>query len=113
MINGLKNRIKSVALEFIQFKNRLEANSSPHLKVAQRQLFNYYQHEINSGRLWNLGDTGFRNYSQFEEDGILLYIFTAIGETNKLFVDIGSGDGVNSNCANLAINFGWHRLFID
>lgn len=100
-------------LEDLLVKNRLEARASPDLKVAQRQLFNYYQHEVRRGRLWDLGDTGFRNYSQFEEDGILLYIFAAIGATNKTFVDIGAGDGINSNCANLAINFGWNGLFID
>jgi hypothetical protein len=100
-------------LKAMQFQNRLEAKSSPCLKIAQRQLFNYYQHEISSGRRWNLCDTGFRNYSQFEEDGILLYIFAAIGTINKSFVDIGSGDCINSNCANLAINFGWNGLFID
>jgi hypothetical protein len=31
----------------------------------------------------------------------------------KIFVDIGSSDGINSNCANLALNLGWHGLFID
>jgi hypothetical protein len=96
-----------------QLENQLEAKSSPYLQVAQRQLFNYYQHEIGDGRLWDLRETGFRNFSQFEEDGKLLYIFAAIGTTNKLFVDIGSGNGIISNCANLAFNFGWHGLFID
>lgn len=43
----------------------------------------------------------------------MLAIFGIIGETNKVFVDIGSSNGINSNCANLAVNFGWHGLFID
>lgn len=116
MINCLKEKIKSLILvgwELIQKKNLLESKCSSNMKLAQRQLFNYYQQEIKGGKLWDLCDTGFRNYSQFEEDGILLYIFAAIGTTNRMFVDIGSGDGINSNCANLAINFGWHGLFID
>ncbi|HOW44045.1 MAG TPA: hypothetical protein PK919_02605 [Candidatus Aminicenantes bacterium] len=81
--------------------------------MAQRHLFNYYQNEIRCGRFWKLSDTGFRNFSQFEEDGMLLYIFAAIGANRKLFVDIGGNNGINSNCANLAINFGWHGIFID
>lgn len=116
MINSLKKRIKSViraASEQFGAQSRLEAKASPHIKVLQRQLFNYYQKEISDGKRWDIRDTGFRNYSQFEEDGILLYIFAAIGVTNKTFVDIGSGDGINSNCANLAINFGWDGVFID
>lgn len=116
MIRKIKNLIKSMiqpALDHLQVMNQLEAKSSPHMQIAQRQLFNYYQHEVSSGRPWDLRETGFRNYSQFEEDGIFLYIFAAIGTTNKLFVDIGSGNGINSNCTNLSINFGWHGLFID
>ncbi len=31
----------------------------------------------------------------------------------KIFIDIGSSNGINSNCANLALNMGWHGLFID
>jgi len=120
MIRRLKDVMKYMIrrhlyafFERMKYVDRLAAKSSPCLKVAQRQLFNYYQQEISRGRRWNLWDTGFRNYSQFEEDGILLYIFAAIGVVNRTFVDIGSGSGINSNCANLATNFGWHGLFID
>jgi len=60
-----------------------------------------------------LNDTGFRVFSQFEEDGKLLFIFSIIGMNRKTFVEIGSDDGVNSNSANLYFNFGWHGLFID
>jgi hypothetical protein len=116
MINSLKKRIKSIikaTSEQFSVQSRLEAKASPHTKVLQRQLFNYYQQEIKDGKRWDICDTGFRNYSQFEEDGILLYVFAAIGATNRTFVDIGSGNGINSNCANLAINFGWDGVFID
>ncbi|NQU52664.1 MAG: hypothetical protein HQ522_09010 [Bacteroidetes bacterium] len=65
------------------------------------------------GELPSINDTGFRVYSQFEEDGKLLFIFSVIGMTHKTFVEIGSDDGVNSNSANLYFNFGWHGLFLD
>ena len=52
-------------------------------------------------------------FSQFEEDGKLLFIFAAMGLSSGTFVDIGAADGINSNCANLALNFGWHGVFID
>ena len=61
----------------------------------------------------DLRDTGFRCFSQFEEDGKLLYIFAAIGMKNKTFVDLGAWNGINSNCANLSLNFGWSGLFIE
>ena len=43
-------------------------------------------------------------FTKANEDGILLNIFTKIGTTNKLFIDIGSNDCINSNCANLAFH---------
>ena len=60
----------------------------------------------------NLGG-GARIFSQFEEDGLLLFLDAVLELENKVFVDIGSSDGINSNCANLALNLGWHGLFID
>jgi hypothetical protein len=91
----------------------IQAKNSPQVKISQRMLFNFYQYTISQGYRFSLSDTGFRVYSQFEEDGILLYIFAAIGTEHKTFIDVGSGDGINSNCANFAVNFGWNGLFID
>jgi len=52
-------------------------------------------------------------FSQNGEDGILLYIFSKIGATNRYFVEFGCGDGIECNTANLSINFGWHGLLMD
>jgi hypothetical protein len=49
----------------------------------------------------------FRNFSQDGEDGILLYIFSLIGTTNRRAVAICAGDGVQCNTANLIINHGF------
>jgi hypothetical protein len=65
------------------------------------------------GPMPELACCGFRVFSQFEEDGHLLYLATVLEVTTRLFVDIGGSDGINSNCANLALNHGWHGLFID
>ena len=85
----------------------------PTVQIAQRQLFHTYQTYAKQGNLPNLSETGFKVFSQFEEDGKLLFIFSVIGMSNKTFVEIGSDDGVNSNSANLYFNFSWHGLFID
>ena len=58
-------------------------------------------------------DVQFRAYSQNGEDGILLFIFTLIGTTNKKFLEICAGDGQQCNTANLAINHGWRGLMLD
>ena len=85
----------------------------PSVQITQRQLFHHYRYLADKGELPAISDTGFRVFSQFEEDGKLLFIFSVIGMDNKVFVEIGSDDGVNSNSANLYFNFGWHGLFID
>lgn len=96
---------------FLAYKYR---NSfSPQVQITQRQLLLQHQTNYRSNVPVQLADTGFKVFSQFEEDGLLLFIFSVVGMKNKTFVDIGSNDGVNSNCANFALNFGWHGLFID
>lgn len=52
-------------------------------------------------------------YSQNGEDGLLLYIFSEIGTTNRKAIEFGIGDGKQCNLANLIINFGWQALMID
>lgn len=86
---------------------------SPEVQIAQRQLYLHYRELLRKNELPHLSDTGFRVFSQFEEDGKLLFIFSVTGMENKTFIEIGADDGINSNSANLYFNFGWHGLFID
>jgi hypothetical protein len=64
-------------------------------------------------------DSGFRVYSQNDEDGILLRIFSQIGTTNKNVVEIGSNCsgselGIPENLStNLVVNHGWHGSIFD
>src|SRR5262245_66527781 len=52
-------------------------------------------------------DVEFSVYSQTGEDGILWYIFSLVGTTNKTLVEIGAGDGIENNSANLLVHHGW------
>lgn len=61
----------------------------------------------------NFNDTGFKVFSQSDEDGKLLYIFSLIGSTNKKIVELCAGNGIECNSANLIINHGWSGLLID
>jgi len=108
MKQWLKNFLKK---HFLYYK--IKDRFNPSVQISQRQLFHDYRAKAAQGQLPALAETGFRVFSQFEEDGLLLYIFSVIGMTNKVFIEIGSDDGVNSNSANLYFNFGWHGLFID
>lgn len=104
----LKNFLKDKFL-ITKIRNRL----NPSVQISQRQLFLQYGQMVKKGETPPINETGYRVYSQFEEDGKLLFIFSLIGMKHKIFVEIGSDDGVNSNSANLYFNFSWHGLFID
>lgn len=83
-------------------------------QVAQRQLFFHYQHIKKQGLpLPKFQDTGFRVYSQADEDGLLLYIFSLIGFTNKLCVDMAFGSPHGANTSNLICNWGFYGLLIE
>jgi hypothetical protein len=86
---------------------------SAQVQIAQRQLFHFYQLNHQHKDQINVASAGFRVFSQFEEDGKILFILACIGMKSYTFVEIGSDDGLNSNCANLAFNWGYHGLFID
>ncbi len=87
--------------------------SSSANKAAQIQLSMQYKAMIALGLpMPKFEDVEFRAYSQFGEDGILLYILSVIGTTNKRCVEMCGGGGID-NTANLIINHGWNGLFFD
>ena len=55
---------------------------------------------------------GYKVYSQNDEDGIIHEIFNRIGTTNKIFVEFGVEDGLESNCHFLLFE-GWKGLWIE
>jgi len=55
---------------------------------------------------------GFKVYSQNDEDGIIEEIFSRIGTTNKIFVEFGVQDGLESNCHYL-LHKGWSGLWLE
>ncbi|KJH87155.1 hypothetical protein UG46_08230 [Pseudomonas fluorescens] len=62
---------------------------------------------------------GFRAFSQNDEDGILLRLFSQVGTTNRYAIEIGSNCnysdiGIPENLTtNLIINHGWHASIIE
>ena len=120
----MKTLIKNVGRALVdRVASRIEARltsslavdprTTPANKIGQLQLWDYYRTQIEAGRAPKLCETGFRCFSQFEEDGKILFIMAALGIQEGIFLDLGSADGVNSNCANLALNFGWRGTFVD
>jgi hypothetical protein len=67
----------------------------------------------------DLLESGFRVFSQNDEDGMLLRIFSHIGQTNQYVVEIGSNCsgsdiGIPENLStNLIVNHGWHGAIFE
>jgi hypothetical protein len=55
---------------------------------------------------------GFQVNSQNEEDGMIAEVFRRVGTTDKVFVEIGVGDGSENNTAFLLGN-GWTGFWLD
>jgi glycosyltransferase involved in cell wall biosynthesis/thioredoxin-like negative regulator of GroEL len=92
---------------------RLSCLTRSTTKPQQVSLFMQYRNLVRQAATLPLvSDTGFRVLSQSDEDGILLFLFAVLGTGSKVFVDIGTSSAIESNCANLAFNFGWHGLFV-
>jgi hypothetical protein len=80
--------------------------------ATQIQLQLVYRRMVDEGRsLPSIG--GVQAYSQADEDGILLVLFSVLGASTKLCVEICAGDGAECNTANLILNHGWHGLLVD
>lgn len=82
-------------------------------REAQLILYHGYKEMAARGVVPGLSEVGFRCFSQFEEDGILLFIFAIIGMTNKTAVEICAGNGTESMTANLILNHGWWGHLFD
>jgi hypothetical protein len=55
---------------------------------------------------------GFKAYSQTDEDGIIQEIFNRVGTTNKNFIEIGVGDGLENNTLFLLLK-GWKGVWLE
>jgi hypothetical protein len=84
-------------------------------KAAQLVLKQYYRNltRLPERSLPSFSDIGFRQYSQFDEDGIILYLFSIIEPQSRICLEICAGDGIECNTANLIINHGWWGHLFD
>ncbi len=98
----LKHLIKKYFWKIV-FKNKIYGAAVAQNKAFVSQLNESPSFSKNKLNIFTVDD----------EDGILLNIITKTRTTKKTFIDIGSNDCINSNCANLAFHHGWQGVFID
>lgn len=103
-------------LKKILFKDHYEQYRKDirNTQILQRYQYHFFKYLLNSGMaLPRFTDTGFRFYSESDEDGLLLYIFALIGTTNKVCVEVAFGSPYGANTTNLICNWGWTGLLIE
>jgi hypothetical protein len=61
----------------------------------------------------SIKDAGFRVYSQFEEDGIILYVLSMIGFKTRRVVEMCCGSGSECMATNLVLNHGFDGYLFD
>jgi len=99
---------KKAEKAFEKRMQRIERNQQTILRLLQRQAFK------DSGIIApEFASTGLSFNSMEGEDGHLLHIFNEIGVTNRSFLEFGVQDGMESNTANLAFNYGWGGVLIE
>jgi len=115
----MRIRLKRVAMTLL--RRFTESSRSRHAyegcdaKTAQLLLYHVWRGMASrqESALPTFAEVGFRCHSQFEEDGILLYIFALIGTTNRVCVEICAGNGVECMTANLILHHGWWGHLFD
>src|SRR5436190_14269903 len=74
----------------------------PSSKASQLLLTHQYRLMAASREvsLPTFSEVGFREYSEFEEDGILLFLFSLLRTRTKTCLEICAGTGMECNTAN-------------
>ena len=85
----------------------------PSNDIAQKILVTSWLNLFQQGNILPLHQVGFKVFSQFEEDGILLYLFTIVGVTNRRVVELCAGNGLECMSTNLIVHHGWRGFLFD
>jgi hypothetical protein len=113
VFDSTRDRLRNLAKRVAQ--NPFSSRHDSVNQQIQRNIVNQY--------LWfktnniipysTIKDAGFRVYSQFEEDGIILYIFSMIGFKSKRVVEMCCGSGDECLATNLILNHWFDGYLFD
>lgn len=107
-IKNLKESMKKID----DISSVIAKPSAKNSQIAQRQLFCQIQTMKAQNCLPKFNSVAFREYSQFDEDGIILYLFAVIGFTNRYCLDVAFAKPYGANTTNLLLNWGFGGTLI-
>lgn len=96
-------------LKYYKVREKLSTSET----AKQHDFVRKIQQQQADNQLSPIASNGFKNFSQFEEDGLLLYLFSLLKMSLKTFVEFGADDGINSNAANLHFHHNFTGIFLD
>jgi hypothetical protein len=101
--------------KFIKLLDVERTNIESFNQQLQKVLVNQYIESVNNKTLLyeQISSAGFRCYSQFEEDGIILYVLSCIGMKTRKVVEMCIGDGKECMATNLVLNHGFMGFLFD
>jgi hypothetical protein len=99
--------------KLVQFAQGPEAAIYRNSEVAQKGLIASWKQLQASGVILPFDQVGFSRFSEFEEDGHLLYLLTLAGSTSRTVVEISSQDGRVCMATNLLVHHRWRGFLFD
>lgn len=119
LVAGVRARLRQVPLlraikrKLVQAANAPENTIYRMSDVAQKTLIASWKQLQASGTILQLTDVGFSRFSEFEEDGHLLYLMTLAGSTSRTVVEISSQDGRTCMATNFIVHHRWRGFLFD
>jgi hypothetical protein len=105
--------LRQIKRKIVQFAQGPEEAIYRNSEVAQKALVASWKQLQASGVILPLDQVGFSRFSEFEEDGHLLYLLTLAGSTSRTVVEISSQDGRVCMATNLLVHHRWRGFLFD
>jgi len=114
----MKEYIKRALIELQYFLQRFiftnHDRESLYQQIQQQLVNQYALNKVNGiNPFLAISDTGFRCYSQFEEDGIILFVLTMVGFKSRRVVELCCGRDGECMASNLILNHGFYGYLFD
>ncbi len=105
--------LRQIKRKLVQLAREPEEAIYRNSDVAQKNLIASWKLLQASGVILPLDQVGFSRFSEFEEDGHLLYLLTLAGSTSRTVVEISSQDGRVCMATNLLVHHRWRGFLFD
>ena len=105
--------LRSIKRRLVEFSRGSEEVIYRQSEVAQKNLIASWKQLQAAGVILSLDQVGFSRFSEFEEDGHLLYLLTLAGSASRTVVEISSQDGRVCMATNLLVHHRWRGFLFD